>query len=128
MPNRDMHSPWLLALVLAAGNADAACRRFTVHRLRHGAWKAPTWPEGGAALAQVITVPNWEWHALSAAAPAKDAAAYKAQRDAKRAAYLIRLLDEAGIAGIEAGPLEVEGGGDELEAGADREEAGAGGR
>ena len=73
-------------------------------------------------------MPNWEWHALSAAAPAKDAAAYKAQRDAKRAAYLIRLLDEAGVGGIEAGPLEVEGGGDELQAHADGEEAGAGGR
>ena len=76
----------------------------------------------------MITVPNWEWHALSAAAPAKDAAAYKAQRDAKRAAYLIRLLEEAGIGGIEAGPLDVEAGGDDLEAGADGAEAGAGGR
>lgn len=73
-------------------------------------------------------MPNWEWHFFSAAAPAKDAAAYKAQRDAKRAAYLIRLLDEAGIGGIEAGPLEVEGGGDELEAGAGGQEAGAGGQ
>ena len=73
-------------------------------------------------------MPNWEWHALSAAAPAKDAAAYKAQRDAKRGAYLIRLLGEAGVGGLEAGRLEVEGGGDEVEARADGEEAGAGGR
>lgn len=76
----------------------------------------------------MITVPNWEWHALSAAAPAKDAATYKAQRDAKRAAFLIRLLDEAGIGGIEAGPAEVEEVVDDMEAGAEGEEAGAGGR
>ena len=83
------------------------------------------WNDRAEARAQVITVPNWEWHALSAAAPAKDAATYKAQRDAKRAAYLIRLLNEAGIEGIEAGAVEVEQGAGEEEASADRE-AGAG--
>ncbi|KAK9839473.1 hypothetical protein WJX81_004217 [Elliptochloris bilobata] len=47
----------------------------------------------------VITVPNWEWHSLSAAAPAKDAAAYRAARDAKREAFLSRLMQEASADG-----------------------------